>query len=248
MALQLTGVLLLTVLAALLFKRKWYTRFPFFSAYVLFSITSTLVLMTIAANYPLYFKAFWASEGLDALFVLLALHEAFHDVFILDYRDWPWFWMIFPGAVLVLSVVFIGGALLHPPAQEPPIVSLILSFETVVNCVKGCLFLMFLGLAWLLLGASWPTYPYGVVLGFAVSAGGSLGSFWLRSIFGTELNSLAKYGPPVSYILAVFIWIASCFLPPEPANRWANVQDPVTNLATVRQYMRVLKRIAGKER
>ena len=247
MVLQLIGVVLLTVLAALLFKRKSYAKFPFFCTYVLFSISSTLVQVSVAANYQLYFKVFWATEAFDALFALLALYEAFHDVFILDYRDWPWFWMVFPGAVAVLSVIFIGNALLHPPAQAPPLIALILSFATVVNCVKGGLFLMFLALAWLLMGESWPIYPYGVVLGFAVSAGGSLASLWLRSIFGTEFNSVAKYGPPVSYILAVLIWIASCFLPPEPRNRWASFNDPEKAQATVRQYLKALKRIAGKD-
>ena len=144
-------------------------------------------------------------------------------------------------------MVFIGNALLHPPAQAQPLVVFVLSFATVVNCVTGGLFLMFLALAWLLMGESWPTYPYGVVVGFAVLAAGSLAALWLRSIFGTEFNSLAKYGPPVSYILAVLIWIACCFLPPEPANRWACFHGPEKNLATVRQYMKALKRIAGKE-
>ncbi len=247
MALQVIGVVLLTVLAALLFKRKWYARFPFFCTYIFFSILATVVLISIAADYQLYFKIFWATEALYALFTLLALYEAFHEVFIHDYRDWPWFWMVFPGAVIILSVIFIGNALLHPATQAPPIIVLILSFATVVNCVKGCLFLMFLALAWLLLGESWPTYPYGVVLGFAVSAGGSLLSYWLRSIFGTKFNSVAKYGPPVSYIVAVLIWIACCFLPPEPADRWKNFNDPEKALATVRQYMKALKRIAGKD-
>jgi hypothetical protein len=107
---------------------------------------------------------------------------------------------------------------------------------------------MFLALAWLLLGQSWPTYPYGVVLGFAVSAAGSLVAYRLFSVFGTKLNWLGKYGPPVSYILAVLIWIASCFLPQEPKDRWRNFDDPEKALATVRQYLMALKRIAGKER
>jgi len=247
MALQVTGVLLLIVLAALLFKRKWHAKFPFFFTYVISSIFITLGRVSAAPDYSLYFKVFWATEAFYALFALMALYEAFHDVFILDYRDWPWFWMVFPGAVMILSVIFIGNALLHPATQAPPIIVLILAFATVVNCVKGCLFLMFLVLAWLLLGESWPTYPYGVVLGFAVSAGGSLLSYWLRSIFGTKFNSVAKYGPPVSYIVAVLIWIACCFLPPEPADRWNNFNDPEKALATVRQYMKALKRIAGKD-
>jgi hypothetical protein len=156
--------------------------------------------------------------------------------------------MVFPGAILILSVIFVGHALLYPPTGVPPLIAIILSFETVLNCVKGGLFVMFLALAWLLVAESWPTYPYGVVLGFAISSAGSLLSYWLFSIFGTKVNWLGKYGPPVSYILAVLIWIASCFLPPEPRDRWRNLDDPGKAVATVRQYLMALKRIAGRQR
>jgi len=240
-------VALMGWLSVLLVRRKFAQKFPFFFSYIILAMLIELARLFFFGDYQLYFKVFWATEALYALFALVALYEAFHDVFRLDYRDWPWFWMVFPGAVIILSVIFIGNALLHPATQAPHIIVLILSFATVVNCVKGCLFLMFLVLAWLLLGESWPTYPYGVVLGFAVSAGGSLLSYWLRSIFGTKFNSVAKYGPPVSYIVAVLIWIACCFLPPEPADRWNNFNDPEKALATVRQYMKALKRIAGKD-
>ncbi len=245
---SLIGNVLVIGLAVTLVRLKLYKKYPFFFGYVVFSILSTFAVVSVSNNYQIFFTVFWANEALDALFTLLALHEAFHAVFILDYRDVPWFWMVFPGAVVIFSLIFIGNALLHPPAQSSPIVALILIFATVVNCVKGGLFLIFLAMTSLLLGKSWPTYPYGVVFGFAVSSGGSLLFYWLRSIFGTEFNSLAKYGPPGSYILAVLIWIASCFLPPEPANRWTNFDGPEKNLARVRQYMKALRRITGRDR
>lgn len=248
MALQFIGVGLLGILGGLLFKRKLYLKFPFFYTYVICAIVITLMRISAANNYQLYFKVYWVTEAFYAALTLLVLYEAFHDVFILDYRDWPWFWMVFPGTVVVLTIVFVGYALLHLPVRASPIIALILSFETVVNFVIGGLFAMFLALAWLLLGENWPTYPYGVVLGFAISAAGSLVAYWLFSVFGTKLNWLGKYGPPVSYILAVLIWIASCFFPPEPKDRWRNFDDPEKALATVRQYLLALKRIAGKER
>jgi hypothetical protein len=45
MVLQLTGVALLAALVILLIKRKTYVKFPFFFAYILFSILSTLWLI-----------------------------------------------------------------------------------------------------------------------------------------------------------------------------------------------------------
>jgi hypothetical protein len=242
---SLAGVALEAGLAAILVHRKLSKKYRFFFAYVLFSILATVLKLSASGNYQIFFKIYWATEALYAVFALLALYEAFHAVFIVDYEDWPWFWMVFPGAVLLLSIIFIGYAMLHPSAKAPPLIALILSFETVVNCVKGGLFVMFVALVWLL-ADSWITYPYGVVCGFAVSSAGSLVSYWVFSVFGTKVNWLGKYGPPVSYIVAVMIWIASCFLPPEPKDRWKDFTTPEDALVTVRQYMRALRWIAGK--
>lgn len=245
---SILSVSLVAGLAVILLSRKLYRRYPFFFVYIICSILMTVARLSGSGNYQTYFEVYWATEALYALLALLALHEAFRAVFIQDFRQWKWFWLVFPGTVLVLSAIFVGNALLHPPIQAPKIIVVILSFGTVVNCVKGGLFLMFLVLAWLLLGESWPTYPYGVVLGFAVSAFGSVAAFWARSIFGTKFNALGKYGPPVAYILGVLVWIASCFLPSEPRNRWAGFKDPENALATVQHYKKALKWIAEKDK
>jgi len=247
-SLNLIVLALMVGLAVLFVRRKVIAKYPIFFIYVTSALLIEVVRLLFITNYVVLFKVYWATEALYALLALLSLYEAFHDVFILDYEAWPWFWMVFPGAILMLSAIFVGHALLYPPTGVPPLIALILSFETVVNCVKGGLLVMFLSLAWLLGGESWLTYPYGVVLGFAVSSAGSLLSYWLFSIFGTRLHWLGKYGPPVSYIVAVLIWIASCFLPPEPKDRWHNFDDPEKALATVRQYVRALRWIAEKDR
>jgi len=244
---SLAGAALVVCLALLLVLFKLYKKYPVFFAYTLFSVTATIIGFSARNNYQIYFKVFWATEAIHAVLALLALHEAFRSVFAMDYQDWPWFWMVFPAAVTLLSAVFIGDTLLHPPAQASPIVALILSFGTVVNCVKGGLFVLFAILAWILLGQTWPTYPFGVVFGFAVSALGSGTAYWMISIFGNKFNSLGKYGPPVAYILAVLIWIGSCFLPPEPEKRWTGLHDPEEALATMRQYLKALNRIMGKK-
>src|SRR5258707_1614289 len=186
--LSTAGVALATVLTALLIHGELHKKYPLFFGYVIFSILATIVILSVSGNYQTVFKIFWGTEALYVPLSLLALYEAFHDVFILDYEAWPWFWMVFPGAVLGLLVIFVGYALLHPPAGVPRIVAIILSSETVVNCVVGGVFTMFLILAWLLLGESWPTYPYGVVLGFAVYSTGSRLAYWLFSVFRTNVN------------------------------------------------------------
>jgi hypothetical protein len=240
------GLALIFTLTALLVLRNLVARYPWFFAYVVFSSLATIALLATNNHYQVFFRIFWATEAIYAVLALLALHEAFRDVFRTDYEDWPWFRLVFPAAVAVLAMFFIGNAVLHPPVQASRLVSVIISAEKVVSCVNGGLFLLSFFLALLLLGRSWPTFPYGVSLGFAVSALGTATAFWALSIFGTKFILLAKYGPPVAYIVGVVIWIASCFLPPEPERRWAGFSDPEQGLATVRQYLRALRWISGR--
>src|SRR5579864_797705 len=152
--LNVTVVVLVLCLAVILVRRTLARKFPFFFLYLLAAILIELARLFFIGDYPSYFKIFWSTEALYVLLALLALNEAFRAVFIQDFRRWKWFWMVFPGTVLILCAVFVGNALLHPPIQAPRIIVVILSFGTVVNCVKGGLFLMFLALAWLLLGES----------------------------------------------------------------------------------------------
>jgi len=141
---SILSVSLVAGLAVILLSRKLYRRYPFFFVYIICSILMTVARLSGSGNYQTYFEVYWTTEALYALLALLALHEAFRAVFIQDFRHWKWFWLVFPGTVLVLSAIFIGNALLHPPIQAPKIIVVILSFGTVVNCVKGGLFLMFL--------------------------------------------------------------------------------------------------------
>src|SRR5690348_9970697 len=95
------AVALMGCLSVLLVRRKLAQKLPFFFSYIILAILIELARLFFFGDYQLYFKVFWATEALYALLALLALHEAFHEVFILDYRDWPWFWMVFPGAVII---------------------------------------------------------------------------------------------------------------------------------------------------
>jgi hypothetical protein len=242
--LSLLGLALAAWLAAILFRRKLYRNYPFFFGYVVFSILATIGLLSVGGNYKLFFEVYWTTETLSAVLALLALHEAFRDVFRVDYHDWPWFKLVFPVAVGILAVFFIGDAALHPPAQAPPIVVIVLSLGKVVNFIMGGLFCLFFLLA-LLLAPRWQRYPFGIVLGFAVSAAGGAAIFAARSVFGTKVNLVAKYGLSVAYILGVLVWIGTCFQRPDP-----ELQPPRTGileaLRTADEYSRFFKWITGR--
>jgi hypothetical protein len=238
--LTLLALGLLLWLILIWIRRRLYAEFPYFFVYVAASVVVTVARALFSTNYPAYFKVFWATEAVLGFLSLLALHEAFRDVFVAFYER-RWFWLVFPGIVAILSAVFIGDVLLHPPAQASAIVAVIISFGKVVNYLRAGVFAAFFLLVWLLMGKGWRNQPFGIVLGFAVSTVGSAAAYQARSIFGTRFNNFGKYGPPVAYILAVLIWIGTCFQPPETEHKWAEEMTPEQMLTTIRQYLRALR-------
>jgi hypothetical protein len=222
-------------------KRQLYRKFPFFFIYICSAILVSVLRLSVIGDYRLYFKVFWSTEGLYALLSLLALHEVFRYIFIEFYDLWWWSRLIFPSLVGVLGFVKISNALQHPPAQASPVVALILSFGTTVSWVQIGLFVVF-GALFFLLG-SWENYPMGIVLGFAAISLGSWAAFSARSILGTNFNLLAKYGPPVAYIVAALIWLFTFNRRPRP-ERWealSKLITPEAMLKEMREFVRILK-------
>jgi hypothetical protein len=229
-------------LVVILIKRKLYKEFPFFFAYVTAVIVvSGIRFWAIHGDYARFFKIFWFSEALYAVFALLALHEVFHTVFDEFYEIWPWFWLVFPAAVGLFAWLKISDGLHHAPTQAPPIVALVLSAASTVNWVQAALFALMCFLVWLV--GNWEYYPVGIVTGFATLAVGSWAAYASVSGFGTKFNVVGKYGPPLAYFLAVLIWLRTFLLEPRPEKweAWSKTVRPEHMLAEVKEYLRILK-------
>jgi len=233
-------------LAAIIFRQKQHKQFPFFFAYVFSCILIMIARLSVISNYTYYFYVYWATEPIYAVLILLALNEAFHDVFLAFYKFW-WFWLVFPGVVAAIAGFVVAEAVQHPPAEAPLLLAVILSFAKSVNYVEAGLFGLFFLLMWLL-GLRWQSHIFGIVMGFAALALGEGYSVAARSAFGTKFNTLAKYGRPVAYILAVVIWLVAFLSPAQEqiTQEETNTVQPEQLLAEVRQYVQVLKGLFGK--
>lgn len=241
--LALIGPIITAWVGALVVRRKLHDEFSFFFGYLAVSILISLARLSVIANYATYFKVFWATEILNAVMVLLALYEVFHEVFLPFSELWWWFRLVFPGTVGIVVIVFVRRAILHPPVQATPLISAILSFSRVTNWVEAVLFGLFFALA-VLLGVKHRSYPFGIVEGFGISALGALVAYGLRSEFGTKFNMFAKYAPPVAYGIGLLVWLDTFRRPPDPevTHEWRERMTPEQLLALAREYVRILKR------
>lgn len=234
-------------LLAILVKRKLYREFPFFFSYIGAVIAVTAIRLWVMPEYKTFFRVYWFSEIVYAMLALLALHEAFRCIFEEFYEIWGWFWLVFPTAVGVSAFVTIMASLGRAPAQVPPMVAFVRLADATVNWVQAALFGLICVLVWLV--GTWEFYPVGIVTGFAALALGSWAALTSFSGFGTKFNAVGKYGPPLAYCIAVFVWLRTFIPPPrqEDWEAWSKTMTPEQMMAEVKGYLRILKGKRSKE-
>jgi hypothetical protein len=240
-----TGGALLLALAVVMVRRRLWRAYPFFFGYILFNLSSTVFLFAVSHDYKVFFYSYWIGEGISAIFVVLALHEAFYDVFRAFYLV-PLFRLIFPSVVALISFFHIRHAVLYPRPRVPLIMTVVFATDYAIAYVKAGVFVVFMFLV-ILLHVRWRRYPYDVALGFAVSSVGMLISYSVFQGFGTGHIVIARYAPPVAYIVATSIWIWSfaAKLEPEPRPEWKHDLTPEQLLQEMKDYIVILRKVAG---
>jgi hypothetical protein len=244
--LGLVGPIINIWLASLLVRRRLHCEFPFFFLYISSSILISIIRLSVSGNYQLFFEVYWATEVIYIALALSALHEVFRKVFAAFYEK-RWFWLFFPIVVIAISVLAVIYRFGSPPAQANRVISLIISLGMAVNLVQALLFVLFFVLVWFN-GIGWREYPFGIVMGFAAIAIVAFTVQWARSEFGTKLNVVWTYAPPVAYIVAVILWLNTFIRPPEPEPQWRLKITPEQLLDEIWQYSKILGKLRGRDR
>jgi len=242
--LPFVGPLLGTWLAALILKTRLHLRFPLFFTYVLSLILIFVIRFSVIGHYRIYFFVFWISEAVYAILALLALFEVFRKVFLGFYLRSAWFRALFPGTVLLAIGLVAWAILRNPVAGAGRLISFVVFFGLAVNFMQLCLFGLF-GLLSAAFPLRWRFAPLGILLGFGIAALGATAAFWARSVFGTRLEIFAKYAPPVAYMLAIAVWLAT-FLRPEPEPKWVSATTLRQLLEGVQQDTATMKKFLDK--
>jgi hypothetical protein len=225
-------------LFALLFWRRARQHFPVFFSYGALLAPVTLARLLTSTNYPVYFMVFWWTDALLLLLGLAALHETFRWVYEGFYEFW-WFRLIYYGTIgLVLFVTF-RNAIVNPPVQAHPVVSLVLNMGIAINLLQAGIAALFAGLS-KPLAIERRRYPFGIVAGFAASSLGPFVGYLARSIFGKNLDFFTQYASAVAYILALVIWLMAFGKQEPEESAWTTPMPPEEMLRLVRGYLRVL--------
>jgi hypothetical protein len=246
LAMGLAGTGLQAYLCFLLFTRGFYRQFRFFTLCAALSVVSTIALITVHNHASLYFDVYWISEALSVFVTFFALQEAFYLVFR-NFLSISWFKLLFPGIGILMFAVAVLRAMFHPAADTRPLAASLIFLEIAVGFLQFGIFCLFIVLV-AFFHMRRRQRAFGVVLGFGIAAAGNLIVYLLRSEFGTKFDSIGRITPPIAYIVAVAVWLAT-FLrgePSQPAQSWDPALTPDHMISELRRHTKTVKGILGR--
>jgi hypothetical protein len=239
-ALQACVVLLMVV------RRPYFGRFPTFGVFLLFSVLSTVVALSVQKSKALLLDVYLASEVPYTVLSFLAFQEAFRSVFR-NFYNLRWFKLSFPVIGILIVFVALLRAVFFRPAHDNPANVAFVSLEIAVAFLQFGVFCVFILLV-RFFHMRWQQHAFGIILGFGIAAAGSLVAFLLRSEFGTILNRLVQTAVPVTYIIGVVVWIVT-FLREESsaaANGEGTPFTPEQMITELRRQTKAVKGILGR--
>jgi hypothetical protein len=233
-------------LCLLLLLRRYYREFPVFFALTGFSIVQTIVGLAASSNTELYRIVYWASDAVGVFLTFFSLQEAFRSVFR-NFLGMRWFRWLFPGIGFLMISIAVLRTILVPRPAHSLFTTTIFALEIGVGFLQFGIFSLFLLLV-RIFHLRWRQHPIGIVFGFGISAAGSLVAFLLRSEFGTKFDPVVRIAPPIAYIIAVAVWLAT-FLRGEsslPAKSWDSALTPEQMITELRRHTKAVKGILGR--
>ena len=240
LAAQLAGLVLLGLF---LFRRGARRTAPVFSGYAIYSAAAIFLQCLASANPPIYFKVFWFTHAAGSLLAIASLYEAFvksfKGFFVLN-----WFRWLLPAVALCVAGYATWKALARPPLEGGSLLKVIVGLEIGLQYLIVATFLCY-AILHKRLKISYSRFRYGVAAGFAISSFGMLAATLVRSEFGTRFFVFATWAPPVAYLLALFVWIASSLTPlaDESEIPGANEITAADALNQLHQYRSTLEKV-----
>jgi len=219
----LAGPALQMVLVFFLVRRRASRTFRAFFGYTLFAIIAEIARFALHGRPFAYFYVYWATEALYAVLGFAALYEVFNRLFRHLYYLRGFKFLFLGVSLLMLALSALWTFLYSQPVHAPPMLAAIFALELAVRWLQTGLLVLIFFLAVYYVEYS-QQHAFAIAAGFGVSAAGILGTILVRSEFGTKYPVLLQFLSPVTYLIAIFIWL-SAFIRPEPPDHFASLRD-----------------------
>lgn len=228
-----------------IWRRGLRKDFPFFSAYIAYSIPAAIFLWIVEPHARLYFYGYWSSDAVDVLLAILAIYECFMRVFR-GFSRARWFKWLFPATIL-LALIYAGwGTYRHPPvglhlSSSILLVSGIVEVRYVVACICILFFLLVL-----LFRTRWKLPEFGIVLGFGMEAVTFGIAAVVRSEFGTKHAFWSEQLPGLGFLAAQGIWLWALVRAESSLAKAIPLTPSAEMINGLQEQVQVLKKFIGK--
>jgi hypothetical protein len=204
--------ILLSVVAAILWRRKLHKQFPVFFWFVIVQIANFAVIFPLwrTHNYGLYFYPFWIGEAINAVLGFKVIHEIFLNVFRPYHTLKDLGTLLFKWAGVVMLMVSVVVAFSNSYDQSP-LVHAVTTLQRSVRIVQLGL-ILFMMLFSRFLGVSRKQISFGISLGFGLLAGVELILMALNS-GGFVKQGLLNAINMVAFVGAVVVWLGYSLSP-----------------------------------
>ncbi|HET9365437.1 MAG TPA: hypothetical protein VFP71_10565 [Candidatus Angelobacter sp.] len=225
-------------LGILLFRRDVKKDFPLFVAFIAVSIPISAARLLTTYWYHAYYYVFWTSEALLILLSVSALNQVFWKTYE-GFRFLWWLRLIYYGGIVLALAIAIRSAIVSPPVQQQPEIAIIMDAEIAGNMVRAGIVGIFAVMVRPMV-IEFRRYAFGIVAGFGASSLGPVLAFISLSVSGTKHESFGKILSPLSYIVALIIWLRIFSLPDTEEKEWKPPIPPEDMARTVRGYIDAL--------
>ncbi|HEY1657252.1 MAG TPA: hypothetical protein VGG14_02825 [Candidatus Sulfotelmatobacter sp.] len=229
---------LLSLLLAVLVRRRAFKILPFFFTYVTFAVAADLARFATLGHPHPYRMTYWITESIYDILGILVMYEVLRSVLGGMARS-RLTRLILP----VFVIVGIGLSLAHHETVPPRVTGFLVYIVLAEIAVRFVQVLVFAGLVTLvpLIGMRWRQYPFGVATGFGLYATVMLLTTVKFSDFGTRFKFLWGITSLVAYSVAVLIWIWFFSIPQK-------IETPVSELSApspgdLKKYKDALRRM-----
>ncbi len=214
---------LLVIILALLLKRKIFSKFPVFTAYIAFSLTSFVALFLVGHFHAQYFKSYSLAGGIYAALRFGIVCEIFASVFAnhaaLHNVQRPLFrWT----AVSFLIIAFSLAVYSHPSNTDSTWFSLHVLERSVNIVLCGLILSLFLLSSYLRL--TWTRFVFAMALGMGILCSLELATTAMRAQVGYSAHLTLDLFDMATYHCCVLIWL---FYLLTPERRPASIPDNV---------------------
>jgi hypothetical protein len=200
---------LLVTLATHMVRNRLAAETPVFFSYLLFSLAKFLLRFGVfhlmgGASFS-YFCVYWSLALIDAMFVLLVIHE----IYMLGLGAYEGLTMfasiLFKGSAAVLVLVAAITAASAPGPDLSRLAAGILTLDRSATIVQlGLIGLLFVATSslWLL----WQRHLFGIATGMAIIISIEMASLALATRYGLILASTYNWVKSVAYLCGALIW------------------------------------------